>query len=162
MLLQAARSPRYKMPSPAFPYDSEWADSLVGLPMAVPEYWWPGYTSAKLCLGKIVSIDTTARKLNCFTLVLKDKPGKQYGMRYNVVLFYSDKNGKTTSVDHLPSGVPAYPAREPSVTVPCVHNGSHTPIVQRRCTVPLPPQGESKADSEESSKHDNNFKYVVR
>ena len=66
---------------PAFSYNFEWAESLAGLPMAVPEYWWPGYSSSKLSLGKIASIDTTACKLNIFVLVLKDESGKRYGIR---------------------------------------------------------------------------------
>ena len=72
------------MPSPVaptFPYNLEWAESLIELPMAVPVYWWPGYSSSKLCLGKIASIDTTVRQLNMFVLIVKDEPGKRYGMR---------------------------------------------------------------------------------
>jgi hypothetical protein len=28
--------------------DSEWADSLVGLSMKVPDYWWKEYTTHSL------------------------------------------------------------------------------------------------------------------
>ena len=127
--------------APAFPYDLEWSESLVGLPMAVPEYWWPGYSSSKLCLGKIASIDTTARELNIFVLVLKDEPGKRYGMRYDAVLLYSDENDETTSRFHLPSDPPADPAQERSVTVTVprvgVRVGSRARRRERRR--PMPP-----------------------
>ena len=51
----------------------EGAVHLIWLLMTVPECWLPGYSSAKLFRGKIVSIDTTAHALNCFILFLKDK-----------------------------------------------------------------------------------------
>ena len=101
------------MPSPvlpAFPHNLEWAESLIGLPMAVPEYWWPGYSSSKLCLGKIASINTTTCELNCSLLIFKDKPGKRYGMRYNTVRLYTDENKDTTRFQ-LPSHPPADPAQ---------------------------------------------------
>ena len=107
------------MPSPvvpAFPYGLEWAESLVGLPMAVPEYWWAGYSSSKLCLGKIASIDTTTRKLNIFVLVLKDELGKRYGIRYDAVRLYDNENKDTASFQ-LPPHPPADPAQERLVTV---------------------------------------------
>ena len=34
--------------------DAEWADSLIGLPMAVPEYWWEGLNGSELYHGKII------------------------------------------------------------------------------------------------------------
>ena len=77
------------MPSPVFPYDREWANSLVGLPMAVPEHWWPGFNSSALCLGKIISVDTNGNTLNCFVLQVHSKLGQLYGMRYNVVYLYA-------------------------------------------------------------------------
>ena len=101
---------------------------LSSLPMTVSEYWWPGYSSVKLCPKVIVSLDTTLLKLNCFILVLKDKSGKRYGMRYDVVVLYSNNTAKTTSRSHLLSDLSANPAHKQLVTAPCVrvYGGSCT------------------------------------
>ena len=107
--------------------------------MAVPEYWWPGYSSSKLCLRKIASIDTPERELNCFVLILKDELGRRYGMRYDAVRLYTDKN-KETSRFHLPSNPPADPAHERpvTVTIPCggVRVKSRARCCKRRHPVP--------------------------
>ena len=107
------------MPSPvlpAFPHNLEWAESLIGLPMAVPEYWWPGCSSSKLCLGKIASINTTARELNCFVLILKGEPGKRYGIRYDAAHRYAGTNEDTPRFQ-LPSHPPTDLTQERLVTV---------------------------------------------
>jgi hypothetical protein len=36
----------------------EWANSLVGLPVQVPDNWWVGYTGTYLHDGKLVAFDT--------------------------------------------------------------------------------------------------------
>ena len=123
------------MPSVVFPYDLEWAESLVGLLMAVLECWWLGYSSAKLCYGKIDSINkTAARDLNVFTLVLKDKSRKRYGMRYDTIVLYADKHDEKTCKFHLPLDPSADPARDRSVAFA---HSSRTPV--RRHMVRLPP-----------------------
>ena len=101
-----------KMPSPVFPYDREWANSLVGLPMSVPEHWWPGYTSSTLCLGKIIPVGTHANTLNCFILQVHNEPGQRYGMRYDAVYLYADENHRNISKYHLPSDPPGDPTQE--------------------------------------------------
>ena len=35
-----------------FDVDPKWAENLERLPMAVPEYWWVGFTSRTRCFGK--------------------------------------------------------------------------------------------------------------
>ena len=45
--------------------DFEWAESLTGLPMSVPEHWWPGYSGRKNYAGRIKSIDRDAEN-GCF------------------------------------------------------------------------------------------------
>jgi hypothetical protein len=42
--------------------DSEWADSLAGLCMSVPDYWWKEYNSYNLNDGRIVSFDAATQK----------------------------------------------------------------------------------------------------
>ena len=85
------------------PIDREWADSLIGLPMAVPEYWWNGYNGSTPCLGAIVAIDYDAKKENYFLLEVDDTPGVQYPMRYDAVLLYADEEHETYPSYHLPS-----------------------------------------------------------
>ena len=51
----APRSPRISL---------EWAESLVGLAMKVPESWWPGYKSHKLCDGRIDSYCPISQRWN--------------------------------------------------------------------------------------------------
>ena len=127
------------MPSVVFPYNLEWAESLVGLPMAVPERWWTGYSSAKLCYSKIASINKKAvRNLNVFTLVLKEEPRKRYGIRYDAVVLYANEHDKKPCKFHLPLEPPADPARDRSVVVAC---SSRTPVRRRMVCLPpdLPP-----------------------
>ena len=59
-----------KMPSyaPVTPYmaptsntiNPKWGESLVGLRMAVPLSWWPGYSGTELSLGNIAKFDAVA------------------------------------------------------------------------------------------------------
>ena len=44
--------------------DIEWAKSLKGLSMKVPDNWWPGYTDQILHDGKIDSFDPLTQKWN--------------------------------------------------------------------------------------------------
>ena len=45
--------------------DIEWAKSLKGLSMKVPDNWWPGYTPDQILHdGKIDSFDSTTQKWN--------------------------------------------------------------------------------------------------
>ena len=42
--------------------DLEWALSLVGLPVKIPDNWWVGYTGSYLHDGKIVAFDVVNQK----------------------------------------------------------------------------------------------------
>jgi hypothetical protein len=42
--------------------DTEWANSLVGLHLKVPDNWWVNYNGTNLHDGKIVSFDRVNRK----------------------------------------------------------------------------------------------------
>ena len=44
--------------------DIEWAKSLKGLSMKVPDNWWPGYTDQILHDGKIDSFNRSTQKFN--------------------------------------------------------------------------------------------------
>ena len=70
--------------------DSEWADSLVGLSMKVPDYWWKEYTTHSLNDGRIVSFDDATQKWH----LLLDTPedgDDLYPMAYAAVCEYSNK-----------------------------------------------------------------------
>jgi hypothetical protein len=45
--------------------DIEWANSLVGLPMKIPDKWWVGYTGLYLHDSKLVASDVVNKKW-CF------------------------------------------------------------------------------------------------
>jgi hypothetical protein len=49
--------------------NTAWAESLVGLSMKVPGYWWDGFKSYKLHDGTIDSFDISSQKWN---LILDD------------------------------------------------------------------------------------------
>ena len=139
-----------------FTYDKEWVNSLVGLPMAVPEYWWPRYKSTKLFYGKVTSIEPNAPEHNFFVLELHDEPGKSYGMQYDAVLLYADENNPAYSRYRLPPKPPIDPTHEKSVTVrrgrrevPApkqIFSPSRSPRSKRRNN-----GGESELDSDDSS-----------
>ena len=42
--------------------DIEWAKSLVGIRLRVPDYWWNGFSSRNLNDGKIESFDISTEK----------------------------------------------------------------------------------------------------
>jgi len=153
------------MPSPVFPYDPEWADSLVGLPMAVSEHWWPGFNSPTLCLGKIISINKNANSLNCFVLQVHNEPGQRYGMRYDAVFLYADDNHPNASRYHLPSDPPGDPAQERSVRVRRrrrrpLPDGPPLPVPARRHA--LLRQAPDEPDSDEGdSDEDSDDEYLV-
>ena len=44
----------------SYAINPEWGESPVGLRMAVPLSWWPGYSGTKISLGKIAKFDRTA------------------------------------------------------------------------------------------------------
>jgi hypothetical protein len=46
------------------PISVEWAESLIGLSMKVPEYWWDGCNGYKLHDGRIDSFDIDNQKWN--------------------------------------------------------------------------------------------------
>ena len=47
----------------SYAIDPEWGESPVGLRIAVPLPWWPGYSGTKMSLGKIAKFNVTASPL---------------------------------------------------------------------------------------------------
>ena len=84
-----------------------------------------------------------ARKLNVYTLVLKDESYKRYSMRYDAVVLYTNKHDTKMSQFHLPSEPPTNSARGWSVAVARASSRpSRTPVRRRMVRVPpeLPPR----------------------
>ena len=50
------------MASQSLQYDKEWAESLVGLLVMVPEYWWVAHRGRNLHNGKISSFEESQQK----------------------------------------------------------------------------------------------------
>jgi hypothetical protein len=72
---------------------TEWAQSLIGLSMKVPENWWVGCKSFKLHDGKIDSFDISNQKWN---LLLDDRDEPfPFLMAYDAVYEYADEDSST-------------------------------------------------------------------
>ena len=77
----------------------EWGQSLIGLPMAVPENWWTYCTGYNLHNGKIVSFDQKKERWN---LLLDTRDDDElYGMNYEALCKYSDELSSTFDDYHL-------------------------------------------------------------
>ena len=83
------------MPSNVLVLDNEWATSLVGLPMNVPNSWWPrsswaGQPGTFKNRGIIKRYNPTRKNEKYFMLELLSELGAEYPMRYNGVIEYAD------------------------------------------------------------------------
>jgi hypothetical protein len=75
--------------------DIEWANSLVGLPVKVPDNWWVGYTGTYLHDGKLMAFDVVNQK---WLIELDDQDDDdQYLIAYDDVCEYSNKQHSTFS-----------------------------------------------------------------
>jgi hypothetical protein len=80
--------------------DTEWANSLVGVHVKVPDSWWGSYKTSNLNDGKIVSFNSVNEKWN---LLLDDQDDEdQYLMAYEAVCEYSNKDHLTFNQYQLP------------------------------------------------------------
>jgi hypothetical protein len=80
--------------------DTEWANSLVGLHVKVPDSWWVSFKTSNLNDGTIVSFDSVNEKWN---LLLDDKDDDdQYLMAYDALCEYSNKEHSTFNQYQLP------------------------------------------------------------
>jgi hypothetical protein len=81
--------------------DSEWEDSLVGLCMSVPDYWWKEYNSYNLNDGRIVSFDPPTQKWLLLLDTLEDGDDL-YPMSYKAVCEYSNRHSSSFTDFILP------------------------------------------------------------
>jgi hypothetical protein len=73
------------------PINEEWAASLIGLRMQVPNLWWKGFEGDEILnKGTIVGVDFNAAKLNYFQLELANEKGAYCAMQYDAVHLYAD------------------------------------------------------------------------
>ena len=73
--------------------DKEWAESIIGLRLKVPDHWWNNCNSRELHDGKIVSFDEGKQKWN---LVCDSEPDEvPYKMAYEAVYKYVDVSSST-------------------------------------------------------------------
>jgi hypothetical protein len=111
------------MPSPVFKrqrvilIDKEWASTLIGLPMQVPNSWWNGYNKddETLNVGTIVGVDFDTPQSNYFQL---ECVGKIYTMQYDAVYLYADINHANYEKYSLPPDAPTNPENEDDVIAP--------------------------------------------
>ncbi|KAL7549930.1 hypothetical protein ACHAWF_013185 [Thalassiosira exigua] len=82
--------------------DPEWASSLVGLEIKVPEHWWQG-RSRKLHGGRITSTSLDDDAGRHFVFETNDEPGVTYPIRYDAVRKYADENQPNFSEYDLPN-----------------------------------------------------------
>ena len=81
------------------PINIEWAESLIGLSMKVPDNWWVGCNGYNLHDGKIESFDIDSQKWNLL-LDSRDEP-IPYLIAYDAVCMYSDEDSSTFHEYHL-------------------------------------------------------------
>ena len=103
------------MDAKRFDVDPEWAEKLEGLPMAVPEYWWVGFTSRTRCFGKIAKVNCNASNHDYFFLELDSARGTFYPMRYDDVLLYANDEHPDYNKYELLANPPLHPKHESSV-----------------------------------------------
>jgi hypothetical protein len=96
---------------PHVPIDSEWAETLIGLRLNIPNKWWPGFSDGGINRGKIAAINYNPSSSYYFEVELDDEPGAHYAMRYSSVILYAD-NQPGFSQFRLPSCCPANPEDE--------------------------------------------------
>ena len=88
--------------------DYEWAKSLVGLRMIVPEKWWNGCSTFEPNEGVIIGFDPNTTKERYFLLQLdsESNPARHssgpYQMRYDAVYKYADTYDEDYSTYDLP------------------------------------------------------------
>ena len=82
------------------PHDPDWAESLVGLNLAIPSNWWPAFRDDDtLNDGTIVSIDFS-KPNECFYQV--DVDGHIYSMPYRSVFLYTNEEHRHHHQYRLP------------------------------------------------------------
>ena len=98
--------------SQPIPIDTEWAESLVGLRVKVPDCWWVNCDGKKLYAGVIAAVDFTQPRQTFFQLELDSELGAYYPMRYDSVFSFADEKQEDFKRFRLPRYALANPEGE--------------------------------------------------
>jgi len=104
--------------------DPQWAQTLMGLPMSIPEHWWSGCKGNTLFKGRIVGINCRDTSERYFVFECEDgdddysnDEGEQFPIRYDDVYHYTDSDHTNYSKFNLPVIPPAAPLPNETVRV---------------------------------------------
>jgi hypothetical protein len=86
---------------------TEWAQSLIGLSMKVPQNWWVGCSGYNLHDGKIDSFDISSKKWNLLLDARDDDD--MYLIAYDAVYEYADETSSTFHEYQLRRGLSGPP-----------------------------------------------------
>ena len=79
--------------------DVEWASSLIGLRMRVPDHWWVGHDGKSMHDGKLASFDVEEQK---WILIVDAEPDNHYPMSYSAVCECVHHEASTHNDHNLP------------------------------------------------------------
>ena len=79
--------------------DVEWAESLIGLRLSVPEHWWLGLKGNELHDGKLESFDASTQK---WILSLDHEPDDPCPMAHTAIHACADQEASTCGDCNLP------------------------------------------------------------
>jgi len=109
--------------------DPQWAQTLVGLPMSVPEHWWDGCKGNTLFKCRIVGVNCRDTSERYFVFECEDDDddysndeGQRFPMRYDAVYHYADSDHANYSKFNLPVIPPAAPLPNETVWVRSFQN----------------------------------------
>ena len=90
------------MPSQTIPIDTEWAESLVGLRLLVPDSWWVNCSGEEMNKGVIAAVDFTKPRCTFFQFKLDSELEAHYPMRYDSVFSFADEEQENFRKFRLP------------------------------------------------------------
>ena len=121
--LQRTQPTATSMSAPTLPrfinIDQERAASLIGLRVAIPDYWWPEFDTAHLNKGKIMAVNFTDAADHFWEVKLDDESPDDdtWLLRYDAVLLYADQDDDWVENFNLPNSIIASPEHESVVII---------------------------------------------
>ena len=102
--------------------DTKWAETLIGMRLKIPQWWWKGWKGNRLWEGKIVSVTLADPCNRCFVVKLLDEEPEYegYPMHYQDVKRFVDRKQANFTSFYLPSKAPTprqVARQEPRVAV---------------------------------------------
>ena len=83
--------------------DREWAQSLVGLMLNIPNNWWLGHAGTTIHQGEIMELVVRSNKpKECVFSIMVEGDVDRYDMRYDAVVKYADREQSCFSKYKLP------------------------------------------------------------